>query len=141
MNLKNVVTVLFLVGSFSSHAYDWKPQWDSFSGSILSVKNKTKMKRVSARSTKRVKGVSIKIEGCVATLGLSDLAFVLGLKRFKPNLKSCDENELIIAPTYYRTTAADNCMVHTQRIFVPLPRGCSFRANSGKVIIDHDYVK
>lgn len=138
--MKKILTVLMLVSSLSIFAYDWSPRWDGFGGKVLSAKNVTKTKRIG-RLLKKVRGVRVEVEGCVATLGLSDFAFILGLKKFKTNLKSCDENELIIAPTYYRTTAADNCMIHTQNIFVDLPKGCDFKANSGKVIIDHSFEK
>ena len=133
--MKLLITGLLLMGSISSYANEWQSYWDSFGGSIMSVKGHEKLDVNGDEKT----GVSVEVRGCVATLGLSDIAFILGLKNFKPNLKSCDENEIIIAPTYYRTTYADNCMDYTKKIFVPVPEDCNFNAETGKVIIDHNF--
>ena len=138
--MKKLFTVLILISSFPVFATEWTPYWDDFGGNVLNVKNVMNT-RHSGKSLKKINSVHVEIEGCVATLGLSDFAFILGLKSFKANLKSCDESELIIAPTYYRTTAADNCMNLTQNVVVNLPKGCEFNANSGKIIIDHNFEK
>ena len=129
------LVLMILIMSSSAFASGFQSHYEDFayrSSSIVKFETKTKVKRMGPRRTKRVKALSMIVNGGVASCGA--LRFRELFPKFKIKVHSCDPYQIDLSIKYLRVSACDMEMDKSgTRLSVELPKDCAFNSDTGSV--------
>ncbi|MBT4792445.1 MAG: hypothetical protein HON90_12815 [Halobacteriovoraceae bacterium] len=137
--MKILILLSFIVFK-AAFANDFTPFYESFAYKVKSAQD-IKLTRHSNSSNfqweKDKKRVLLFVDGGVASCStFSDLSYLFGSNKYKTEVVSCDDRELVVNIKYWRTQACDQeLVISNKKIKVKLPSGCLFSAESGKVTL------